>query len=118
MSSTLGGGFLIPVSFVIICVSGACKPPVTPEVSEYLKQIPKVDSMADASLLSPIMYYARKDTLRYSGNIVYGNWILGTSTGACTSKIGGSLLLTHISNFDEILPCGDGTIIVRARVEP
>jgi hypothetical protein len=89
-------------------------PDLTDNVKEYMKRVPKADQKQAALVAAGLMYYARKSTLTYSGNVVFGNWILGNSTGACISTGTASLLLSNIDHFDDLGKCPDGDTITRA----
>jgi hypothetical protein len=61
-------------------------------------------------------YYARKDTLKVNGNVIMGNWFVGTTSGVCEYPNGGtpSLLLSDIASISDLVPCPKGSSIVMA----
>jgi hypothetical protein len=111
---------LLPISLIATLFIFSCSSPPpqgNDKVKEYLKQLPKADDKRTALVASGLMYYARKDTLSYSGNVVFGNWILGNSTAACTATGNTGLLLSNIDHFDDLGQCADGNTIVRASIK-
>lgn len=88
---------------------------VEPKVKEYVRQLPTVKSAPEAMPLRK--YYARKDTLKVSGNIIVGNWVLGNASAGCTAPGSSTLLLSDIKDIDDIVPCPAGSTLVAATMK-
>ena len=95
----------------------ACKPTINSQIQEYINRLPKADSAANSMVAGGLFCYARRNTLTTSGNVIFGNWVLGNPDAGCAPAGTIGLPLSNIDHFDELGPCADGHILVRATLK-
>jgi hypothetical protein len=100
-----------------IFLTVACKPTINSQVQEYIDKLPKADSVTASMVAGGLLYYARRNTLTTSGNIIFGNWVFENLDAGCAASGTTGLLLSNIDHFDELGPCADGHILVRATLK-
>jgi hypothetical protein len=100
-----------------IFLTFACKPTINPQVQEYIDELPKADAVTVSVVSGGLLYYARRNTLTTSGNIIFGNWVFENSDAGCAPAATIGLSLSNIDHFDELGPCADGHVLVRATLK-
>ena len=100
---------------VLICLATvmllAQSSSISANVKKYIQQLPK---SSKPIALSRAPYYARKDTLKVSGNVIQGNWVMGISDAGCTAPGSSTLLLSEIASLNDLTPCPKGSTLVMA----
>lgn len=107
--------YAVGLTFLIIFIGTLLPSAMAPSTNKRVTDFAR--GLATESAPKPD-FYARKDTLKISGNWITGNFIPNGGTAACTSQNNLAFLLASIDHFDDLGACPNGSTLVRAVLKP